>query len=160
MYGGAFFKLENVQQSADNRTYYMDIYLLTESVTDSAVLKKMHKVDEETRDPKKVVGSKTQLTFDEIKASVTGYARIINYKVIVGTSGKPDKYELESVVEGEFKHGEMDGYCRAISAINGCCSAGFHEAGKPNGKWSYYRADGTFGQPEGIYEGTKCTQKL
>lgn len=139
----------------------MDIYLLAGSVTDTAVLKKMQKVDEEVRDPKKIIGGKTtNLVLDEIKEFVTGFARIINYKVVPGASGKADEYELESVVEGEFKNGEMDGYCRAISAINGCCSAGFHEAGKPNGKWSYYRADGTFGLPEGIYEGQKCTQKL
>lgn len=163
MYGGGYYKLEHVQQSADNLTYFMDIYLLTESCTDTAVQKKIKAHDKEVRDladPKKAAaGLKSNLLYDDIKEHVTGYARIIHYKQVSGDH-KGSSYELESVVEGQFKNGEMHGYCRAISAINGCCSAGFHKAGKPDGKWCYYRYDGTFGQPEGIYEGTKCTQPL
>lgn len=99
------------------------------------------------------------LVFDDIKEAINGFARIVYYRSVGGDT-RPDAYELDKVVEGEFRNGEMEGYCRAISAVNGSCSAGFHKASKPNGKWSYYKYDGTFSQPEGIYEGTKCTQKL
>ena len=96
------------------------------------------------------------LKFEDIKDSLNGYARIIYYKASNGNP-TPENNEIESIVEGKFSKGLKDGYCRAISALNGSCAVGYHKEGLPFGKWTSYKSDGTFSQPEGLYEGMKCT---
>ena len=97
--------------------------------------------------------------FDDIKDSLTGYGRMISYK---SNNSNPDPAfnNIDSVVEGQFQKGLKHGYCRGISAIDGSCAAGFHKEGIPNGKWTFYKPDGHFGKPEGLYEGSTCTQQI
>ena len=142
----------------------MDIYLLASDIANSDTLKKLKAHDEDCRD--RIKGAKLRkgaqglnLTFEEIKDSVSGYARIVYYKSTNGTTNAAN-CELEQVIEGEFHKGKIEGYARGISAINGSCSAGFHHAGIPNGKFCYYKSDGTFAQAEGIYEGHRCIQMM
>lgn len=167
LYGGGFYMMEGVQQSVENPNHFMDIYLLTESVfNDKDALLQMQKLDGQTRNPKGIQKSNNSNVikleignFETIKRFVTGYARIIYYKSVSGIPS-PDNSEIEMVVEGEFREGLMDGYCRGISAINGSCSVGYHLAGLPQGKFCSYKLDGTFMQQEGIYEGKKITQAM
>ena len=164
LYGGGYYKLEGVRQSEDSPNYYMDIYLLTEQVTKNDIMKKMKDLDTQTRESymknkKPTVTTPVKLTFDEIKESVTGFARIVYYKT-TGSTVTADNSEIEQVVEGEFVNGKMEGYARGISAINGSCAVGFHSNGIPNGKWCLYHKDGHFTQREGIYEGKRCVQPI
>ena len=103
--------------------------------------------------------NKEFMQFDDIKESINGFARIISYKAFNGNP-EAENNELESVVEGQFKGGLKEGYCRGISAINGSCSAGFHKAGVPSGKWTAYKSTGEFSHPEGFYDGTTCTKNI
>ena len=68
--------------------------------------------------------------------------------------------ELDSVVEGQFKEGQKHGYARGISAIDGSCAAGYHTDGSPDGKWVFYKPNGDFAKPEGLYEGSTCNKKI
>ena len=108
---------------------FSDIYLLTESIENKEHLEKFKKATEEYNawlNPKKakpgvisvVSKDKTFLQFDDIKESINGYCRIVTYKAINGNP-EPENNELESVIEGKFNKGLMEGYCRGISAING-----------------------------------------
>ena len=124
----------------------------------------MKQLDERVRNlitkPKSVsTTSNERVVFDSIKEYVTGFARIVYYKSVSGVP-TAENAELEMIIEGEFKEGLMNGYCRGMSAINGGCSTGFHVAGLPQGKFCSYKLDGTFAQEEGIYEGKKCTQRM
>ena len=157
LYGGGYYKLEGVRQSEDSPNYFMDIYLLTEQVTKNDTMKRMKDLDTQTRETylkvkKPTVTTPVKLTFDEIKDSVTGFARIVYYKS-TGTTITAENCEIEQIVEGEFANGKMEGYARGISAINGSCAVGFHSNGIPNGKWCLYHKDGHFTEREGIYEG-------
>jgi len=108
------------------------------------------------------------LKFNDIKDSLNGYARIISYKV--NQSKEESQYnsltpeakycELEYVSEGHFRNGLKNGYCRSISANDGSCAVGFHLDGIPQGKWSSYKPNGQLSRPEGLYEGTTCTQQI
>jgi hypothetical protein len=142
----------------------MDIFILTESIENQEHIKKLKDADEKYRQSlldKKVttVFSNTPkefMKFDDIKDSLNGYARIIYYKASNGNPA-PENNEIESLVEGKFTKGLKDGYCRGISALNGSCAVGYHKEGLPFGKWCNYKSDGFFAQPEGLYEGIKCT---
>ena len=81
------------------------------------------------------------MVFDDIKEHLNGYARVVYYKRVVQNTGTITKesFELDKVVEGQFVNGEMNGYCRGISAVNGGCFAGFHKNDVPNGKYCYYK---------------------
>jgi len=97
--------------------------------------------------------------FDDIKDSLTGYARFVSYQT--NTKNPDPAYnELDCMYEGHFTKGLMDGYCRGISAIDGSCAAGFHKEGLVNGKWTSYKRDGSFSKDEGLYEGMTCTNKI
>ena len=83
----------------------MDIYLLTEQVTKNDTMKKMKDLDTQTRESymknkKPTVTTPVRLTFDDIKESVNGFARIVYYKT-TGTSINADNSEIEQVVEGD-----------------------------------------------------------
>lgn len=54
----------------------------------------------------------------------------------------------------------MHGYARGISAIDGSCSAGFHESGVVKGKWTSYKSTGEFAKQDGLYEGRILTNPL
>ena len=167
LHGGGYYVLEGVRQSDENENYFMDIYLLTDVIPDEMHLTRdnMKRLSEACIDKylpaklRKGTVASQQYSFEDLKQGVTGYARIVYYKSNNGTTD-PDHCELEQIVEGEFNQGKIEGYSRGISAINGSCSAGFHHDGIPNGKWCYYKADGTFSQTEGIYEGQRCIQAM
>lgn len=162
----------NVQQYAENKYMFYDIYILIESIRNNQHIEALHKATEQHDKPLKPVKKNTKskspvkapavvveitdedLQFDDIKESLNGWARIISYKSIDGYKTK--NCELESVVEGKFKNGLKEGYCRGISAINGSSCAGFNKQGIPHGKWSAYKPTGEFSHPEGLYEGTSC----
>lgn len=142
----------------------MDIHILVESVTNyehMAVLKKIQEEHNNKNKAKKIdLKAAAQpppkpLTFDEIKESLNGFARIVYYKSTT-TDPSPLYNQIESMTEGEIKNGLMNGYCRSISAIDGSCAVGFHKDGIPNGKWTCYKANGEFSLPQGLYEGSSC----
>lgn len=81
------------------------------------------------------------IKFDEIKESLTGYARIIKYKSS-NSNNDAAHNEIDSMEEGHFVKGLKDGYCRSISAIDGSAAVGYHKEGLPNGKWCYYKYNG------------------
>ena len=166
-----------VQQYSENKYMFYDIYILIESIENSKHLQALQKAteshdkkplkplkkDNKSKSPvkdKEVVVDilEEDLMFDDIKESLNGWARIISYKAIDGDADK--KCELESVVEGKFKNGLKEGYCRGISAINGSSCAGFNKQGIPHGKWSAYKPSGEFSHPEGLYEGTTCQKNM
>lgn len=65
------------------------------------------------------------------------------------------------VEEGGFKKGKKDGYCRVLKADTGNCEVGFFKEDQPMGKYCEYKLDGTYEQPEGLYEGEKnCKTKI
>jgi len=73
----------------------------------------------------------------------------------------PAHLELISVEEGEFKNGLKNGYARVISPNTEiACEAGFFLKGEPHGKHTFYRLDGSFSQPEGIYSQGKLSARL
>ena len=90
------------------------------------------------------------LQFNDIKASLNGYARIVSYKVSQSKdestynslTPETNRCELEYVTEGQFRNGLKNGYCRSISANDGSCAVGFHLDGIPQGKWSSYKPNG------------------
>lgn len=106
--------------------------------------------------------------WDDIKAGITGYVRIIRYtnhsmpaeidlnKAEIATKMinlKSENLEIESVQEGSFKEGLKDGYCRVMQATDGSCEVGFFQKDVPMGKYCMYKQDGTYLLPEGLYEG-------
>lgn len=147
---------------------YYDIFILIENIENKEHIEAFRKAtDEYLKKPLKPIKNVTAtglknpevtLHFDDIKESLNGWARIISYKTIHGDS--TENCELESVVEGKFKNGLKEGYCKGISAINGSACAGFHKQGIPMGKWSSYKPSGEFSVPEGLYEGTTCSKNL
>ena len=85
----------------------------------------------------------------------------------MGTSGnkmintKPENLEIDTVIEGQFKEGLKDGYCRVMSARDGSCQVGFFAKNVPMGKYCMYNLDGTYILPEGLYEGEgQCKSKI
>jgi hypothetical protein len=114
---------------------------------------------------------------EEIKEGITGFARIIYYTnssfsaIIEDTNLSKNSSKLvnmnplnlclQRVEEGQFSKGKKDGYCRIISAQDGKAQVGFFQEDKPMGKYCVYAADGTFDQPEGLYEGYgECKSKI
>ena len=170
LYGGGYYQIMKVQQFRENKYQFYDIFILTESIENKEHLEQFKKATEQYQawlnPPKKGKGlmnvvskDKEFLQFEDIKSSLNGFCRIVSYKAINGNP-EPENNELESVVEGKFKNGLMEGYCRGISAINGSASAGFHKEGIPHGKWTSYKINGEFSHPEGLYEGTTCTKNI
>lgn len=152
--------LEKVQLYSDDTHYYVDIYMLVETIDNQEILKKIkeqndsylnsllpkskQKVTFAAKSTKKGVDqSKLHLKFDDIKDCINGFGRIIHYK---SNNSNPDPQfnELEKVEEGQFLKGMKHGYCRSISAINGQCAAGYHKSGVASGKWCCYNANGDF----------------
>lgn len=171
IYGGGYYVLENVQQFPDNENWFFDIYILIQESTNMEHMKTVRQMHQKYQDSllkkkvagKDLLGNKAKkvdyILYDDIKESLTGWARMVSYK---SHSDYPSwtSNELDSVVEGEFKNGVKHGYARGISAIDGSCAAGFHTEGSPNGKWVFYKPNGEFAKPEGLYEGNVCTKQI
>ena len=169
LYGGGYYVLENVQQFEDNEQWFYDIYILIEKSENMDHMKQVKELHEKYQQSLLKKGKSMVNTtkvarpdyvkFDDIKESLTGFARMVSYK---NHSDGPNSlyYELDSVVEGQFKEGKRHGFCRGITAIDGSCAVGFHEDGAPKGKWCSYRPNGDFAKPEGLYDGTTCTKQI
>jgi hypothetical protein len=118
------------------------------------------------------------LDINEIRESLNGVARVLEYTVVEDEDGptegktmfKAKNLEVTSIIEGELKNGQLEGFSRSIES-QGRCQVGFNSAimssqlrgGKlleeprqiprPHGKWVQYGANGTFLSVAGIYRG-------
>lgn len=117
-----------------------------------------------------------QIFFNDISDAMTGFARIIkyvNHSVIplmkqenMEDSGRrlinmePKNLEIIQIEEGQMQKGMKHGYNRILSAEDGSCSVGFFYEDIIKGKHCKYNLDGTFDQPEGLYDGGKCSTKI
>jgi hypothetical protein len=114
---------------------------------------------EEARLKKKVTTAlqtqKAFIKFDDIKSSLCGWARIVSYQTTSAGSRDVTHKRLEAVYEGHFDQGLKDGYVRGLSAVDGSCSAGMHEADVVNGKFMCFKPSGETARPEGFYDGAK-----
>mmetsp|Transcript_15780 Transcript_15780/g.24294 ORF Transcript_15780/g.24294 Transcript_15780/m.24294 type:complete len:115 (-) Transcript_15780:4-348(-) len=72
----------------------------------------------------------------------------------------PQNLEILEIEEGQVLNGEKHGYNRIISALDGSCEAGFFYEDIAKGKHCKYNLDGTFEEPEGLYDGERCTTKI
>ena len=163
---GGYYVLEGVQEMAGDSHRFVDIYILVQSVEDISALEKMRQLYQkyqQSLDKNVVPTAQTQtvprVLFDQIKDSLNGFARMIYYKVEDNVP-EAKSNELIAIEEGEFKQGLKNGYVRGISAQDGSCAVGFHVGGVPNGKWTMYKANGEFALPQGLYEGSSCTQRI
>ena len=93
------------------------------------------------------------LKFEDIKASLCGWARFISYQTTNVGSRDPTYKRIDSIFEGQFDQGLKNGYVRGITAIDGSCSAGMHEKDVVNGKFISFKPTGEIARPEGFYEG-------
>ena len=102
-----------------------------------------------------------QVHIDEIKDSLTGYARMIKYS---NSRSDPmsdsESCEILGVEEGQYTHGMKNGYCRVISAYDGSAECGWFVNDEVKGKYCKYNREGTYDFPEGFYEGENCTQVM
>ena len=65
------------------------------------------------------------------------------------------------IIEGNFKNGKKNGYCRTIHAINGHCETGFYKDDEVNGKYSEMcLLDGKVWSEPGIYNGREKIKDL
>lgn len=151
LYGGGFYVLKGVQQYSGDKVRFLDIWILVADIAKPEVLKVLKEKHEEylaTSHPsnkmtKAVAKTSTKtLVFEEIQDYLTGYARIITYKV-----NDMGAKEIISLEEGHFANGLKAGYCRGISGADGSCAVGFHIEGRPQGKWSMYKSNGEFALP-------------
>lgn len=106
--------------------------------------------------------------FEDIKDCLTGYARFIEFRCFQqGLDGFSDpsmdgafqKNWILSMTEGEYYKGNVSGFSRTINAFNGYCKLGYYQEGKPYGKWCEFKSNGTFWQPEGIWDGSNLIRQ-
>jgi len=102
-------------------------------------------------------GRPNYILFDDIRECLDGFARIVAFRNTNPGSLNKNNMAIEMVIEGQFKDGLKHGYCRLISCVDGSCALGHHYKGEQYGKWCYYKPDGDFMMPEGIYKGQECT---
>lgn len=202
IYNGGYYYLPDIREE-ESSPIYMDVYLLTPSIKDQDLARKIkliHDLHNQNKEllktaknmalkAPKIKGEKQVVEriktnveqkpvfWKDIMEGVTGYCRIIKYTnhsvptVIdvdkMASSGskmintKPENLEIAEVIEGQFKDGLKDGYCRVMSARDGSCQVGFFQKNVPMGKYCMYNLDGTYLLPEGLYEGEgQCKSKL
>ena len=110
LYGGGYYVIQKVQQFEDNESWFMDIYILVESVENFEHMGKLKKIQDDYNNrlkPKKTDLKNIQhppkpLKFDEIKESLNGFARIVYYKSST-TDPSPEYCQIESMTEGQIK---------------------------------------------------------
>lgn len=107
------------------------------------------------------------LLYDDIKESLTGYARIVSFRCFfTGTDGLPDptadnveKYNwIMTVQEGGIKNGQIDGFNRIFNCYNGFCTFGYYKNGQEYGKYKYFD-NFAFVLAEGNFMGTKLVEE-
>jgi hypothetical protein len=142
LYGGGYYVLKNVKEEYvteyDGEEYtaatYWDIYMLVESIEQFEELKKLKIMNDG-----EVKGTKTKdqkiINFEDVVSSLNGYGRIIKWTCI-GDDFSPENNVIQQVVEGKFKEGMMDGYCRMIDAsTNEEVHVGYFKEDLPMGKY-------------------------
>jgi len=153
VFGGGYYQLRHVQILDD---LYCDIWILVEDVKRNDHIKMIREHEENAKSKDKDASkNQTKLKFDDIKDSLTGWARVIIYADL-----KEQGNRLESLWEGHFKNGDKDGYVRGLSAVDGSCSVGMHKGDVVDGKFLCFKLNGTCAKPEGFYEGSKLIQEL
>lgn len=87
------------------------------------------------------------LLLDDIKDSLTGFARIIEFRCFnAGMDGKADPSLdgsvrhnwILSITEGQILKGQPHEYNRIMNAFNGHCQIGYYQYGQPYGKWTEF----------------------
>lgn len=145
---------------------YWDVQMLVESVENAEELKSLKVLNEslvmpqtivETKKmktknvkmpvtdsaPKKKTISQNTVPMDEMLSAMTGYGRIIKYQVFHEEEGiDAQNCELLYIVEGKFKNGQMDGYCRLIDCMEGEVHVGYFKDDMPQGKYQRFSLDG------------------
>lgn len=95
------------------------------------------------------------LMLDEIKDSLTGIGRIIEYRCCnrnVDPSQDFDKQNwIMSIKEGEFIRGTAQGFNRQMAGFNGHCKLGFFHDDQPYGNYVEYDQNGKEFAKSGIY---------
>lgn len=158
-YGGGYYMLNHIQVT---ETVFYDIYILVQNVQDVSVQHKLKTIhDRSTNIPLKkgaAAVQPSQTHFDEIKDSLTGFARIIKYtNTRYDPMSDSESCEILGVEEGQFAHGKKNGYCRVISALDGSAECGWFIEDEVKGKFCKYNREGTYDFPEGFYEGENCS---
>ena len=171
---GRYYCLQNVLKQDDEPNFY-DIWIIVESIKNSEhqlMLQSLHDLSEMKLSHwnKEMLYPYENkfLNYNEIAASLTGYARIIEFRSFqTGTDGKADPTNgdcnkqnwILSMTEGYINKGRPEGYCRVVNAFNGQTKLGYYREGKPHGKWCCYDLQGREWSPKGIYMGQKrCIQ--
>lgn len=101
------------------------------------------------------------ILWDDIKDSLTGFARVIEFRCFRNGNDKQadPTYEgafrenwLISITEGEIHKGSKHGFNRVYECINGHCKIGYFKDDLPEGKFVEFDDKGFEWQKAGIYK--------
>jgi len=101
------------------------------------------------------------ILWDDIKDSLTGFARVIEFRCFRNGNDKQadPTYEgafrenwLISITEGEVHKGSKHGFNRVYECINGHCKIGYFKDDLPEGKFVEFDNKGSEWQRAGIYK--------
>jgi len=168
----------------------VDVWVLVDSISNSQVASKMndYTTSNPSSGIPKLLKKKNPLTtekkqaplfWEEIKEGVTGYARIVHFVNHSHVYNQVEDYdnvfgdnmvfrnqddsslEVKLIEEGKFEKGVKNGYARVITpSQDAACQLGFFVDGAPKGKHVFYKQDGTFSKPEGLYDGEQVSTKI
>ena len=118
--GGYFIAREVVADDTESRNCMYDVYILY--------------LPEDEQDESGLIqfASEDQLLFSELKDHITGFARIIGYRMT--SKGK----KINFLEEGQYYKGYRNGYARNMSAVDGQVELGFYEEDLLRGKACIY----------------------
>mmetsp|Transcript_11178 Transcript_11178/g.18792 ORF Transcript_11178/g.18792 Transcript_11178/m.18792 type:complete len:192 (+) Transcript_11178:174-749(+) len=151
-----FYVLENVQMRRD-QPEFVDIWIHTQDVKDAEARRTLDDLHNLTA--LNISNWQSQMLypythnfvlFDDIKNSLNGFGRFIEFRCIVKNrlgqhdptfSSKKENW-ISSVKEGHFLKGVPDGYQRQLIGFNGHCKQGFFKDGQPYGKYVEYDLNG------------------
>jgi len=168
LYGGGYYQVCNVKEEPEvpeideeqvdeygdqiqpeyQEPLFWDISMLVERVDQLDDLQSIRQLEQQAP------GNKTAeiIPLEKIQKSLDGYGRILKYRVIDEEQPFSDlNCELVYVVEGKFKNGLMDGYCRLIDTQTEEVHVGYFKEDVPMGKYSRYTIAGEI-QEQGIKE--------
>jgi len=159
MYGGGYYTMMNVRESADSQTCY-DIFLLTDKVEEQEVMRQMKAIDQITSnfgmprapkldkkalaDPRNVIKKKTianvdakPVYYDELAEGINGYARIIKY-----VNHSISKYQTDDGKEEDYTgFGLVNEKSENLEIVE--VTEGQFEEGKKQGYCRVISADGS-----------------
>lgn len=91
---------------------------------------------------KRKISEKT-IPYEDMEQALTGYGRIIKYQVYQEEEGlQAQNCQLTYIIEGKFKNGMMDGYCRLVDCQDGEVHVGYFKDDMPQGKYVRFSLDG------------------